>query len=246
MARSSAMTKPRLLLSWSSGKDSAWALHTLRQSRRYDIAGLVTTVNENFNRVAMHGVRAELLAAQADAAGLPLWSVPLPHPCPNDEYETRMRALIERAVAEGVTHMAFGDLFLPDVRAYRERQLAGTGITPVFPLWGRDTAQLARAMLAAGLRAILTCVDPKRLPAALAGRAFDERLLAELPAGADCCGENGEFHTFCHAGPMFARPIGVKTGPVVERDGFVFADVLPAEEPGERGGGGAAGGLMGG
>lgn len=221
------MTKPRLLLSWSSGKDSAWALHVLRASRRYDIAGLVTTVNESFNRVAMHGVRAQLLAAQADAAGLPLWPVPLPHPCPNGEYETRMRALLERALSEGVTHMAFGDLFLPDVRAYREQQLAGTGLTPVFPLWGLDTGELARDMVRAGLRAILTCVDPRRLDRSFAGRTFDETLLAALPAGVDPCGEHGEFHTFCYAGPAFRRPIAVETGETVERDGFVFADLRP-------------------
>ena len=222
------MNKPRLLLSWSSGKDSAWALHVLRQKNEYDIVGLVTTVNENFARVAMHGVREELLQAQADAAGLPLWRVPLPHPCPNGEYEARMRALIARAVAAGVTHMAFGDLFLEDIRAYREQQLAGTGIAPVFPLWGLDTRQLAHAMIGAGLRAKLSCVDPKQLARDFAGRTFDETLLADLPAGVDPCGERGEFHSFCHAGPMFDRPIAVTTGEVVERDGFVFADLLPA------------------
>ena len=222
------MNKPKLLLSWSSGKDSAWALHVLRQKNEYDIVGLVTTVNENFARVAMHGVREELLQAQADAAGLPLWRVPLPHSCSNSEYEARMRALIARAVAAGVTHMAFGDLFLEDIRAYREKQLAGTGIAPVFPLWGLDTRQLARAMIGAGLRAKLSCVDPKQLARDFAGRTFDETLLADLPAGVDPCGERGEFHSFCHAGPMFDRPIAVTTGEVVERDGFVFADLLPA------------------
>lgn len=222
------MSKPRLLLSWSSGKDSAWALHVLRQKNEYDIVGLVTTVNKNFARVAMHGVREELLQAQADAAGLPLWRVPLPHPCPNGEYETRMRALIARAVAAGVTHMAFGDLFLEDIRAYREQQLAGTGIAPVFPLWGLNTRELARAMIGAGLRAKLSCVDPKQLARNFAGRTFDETLLADLPAGVDPCGERGEFHSFCHAGPMFNRPIAITTGAVVERDGFVFADLLPA------------------
>ncbi len=222
------MSKPRLLLSWSSGKDSAWALHVLHQKNEYDIVGLVTTVNENFARVAMHGVREELLQAQAGAAGLPLWRVPLPHPCPNGEYETRMRALIARAVAAGVTHMAFGDLFLEDIRAYREQQLAGTGIAPVFPLWGLDTRELARAMIGAGLRAKLSCVDPKQLARDFAGRTFDETLLADLPAGVDPCGERGEFHSFCHAGPMFDRPIAITTGEVVERDGFVFADLLPA------------------
>jgi uncharacterized protein (TIGR00290 family) len=218
--------KPRLLLSWSSGKDSAWTLHRLRQSNDYEIMGLVTTVNQEFNRVAMHGVREPLLEAQADAAGLPLWRLPLPHPCPNAEYERIMRGLIERAQAAGVTHMAFGDLFLEDIRAYRERQLTGTGITPVFPLWGIDTKQLARDMLAGGLRAHLTCVDSRQLDAAFAGRAYDDALLAELPAGIDPCGEHGEFHTFCYAGPMFDRALDVRTGEVVTRDGFVFADLL--------------------
>jgi uncharacterized protein (TIGR00290 family) len=219
--------RPRLLLSWSSGKDSAWTLHRLRKQNAVDIVGLVTTVNAAFDRVAMHGVRAELLEAQAAAAGAPLWRVDLPWPCPNAEYEARMRALIERARAARVTHMAFGDLFLEDVRAYREHQLAGTGITPLFPLWGLGTAQLARDMCAGGLRATLTCVDPKQLPARFAGRAFDQQLLAELPPGVDPCGERGEFHSFCHAGPMFRQPISVATGEVVERDGFVFADLVP-------------------
>jgi len=222
------VSKPKLLLSWSSGKDSAWTLHVLRQQNKYEIVGLVTTVNENFARVAMHGVREELLAAQAAAAGLPLWRVPLPHPCPNAEYEKRMRALIERATAAGVTHMAFGDLFLEDIRAYRIKQLAGTGIAPVFPIWGLDTKRLARQMVRAGLRAKLSCVDPKRLAREFAGRAFDETLLEQLPPEVDPCGENGEFHSFCHAGPMFAEPITVRVGEVVERDGFVFADLLPA------------------
>ncbi len=222
------MKKPKLLLSWSSGKDSAWSMHILRQQNQYGIAGLVTTVNESFGRVAMHGVREELLGQQADAAGLPLWRVPLPHPCPNREYESRMRALIERAVAAGVTHMGFGDLFLEDIRAYRERQLAGSGIAPVFPLWELNTTQLARDMHSAGLRATLSCVDPQRLPSAFAGREFDSAFLDELPPGVDPCGENGEFHTFCHAGPMFARPIAIRTGDIVERDGFVFADLVPA------------------
>lgn len=222
--------KPRLLLSWSSGKDSAWTLHRLRMQDAFDIVGLVTTVNEAFDRVAMHGVRAELLAAQAAAAGLPLWRIDLPWPCANAEYEARMRALIERARAADVTHMAFGDLFLDDVRAYRERQLTGTGITPLFPLWGSDTGQLARDMLAGGLRATLTCVDPKQLPARFAGRTFDHALLAELPRGVDPCGERGEFHSFCHAGPMFRQPIATTPGETVERDGFVFADLLAGDD----------------
>ncbi len=221
--------KPKVLLSWSSGKDSAWALHLLRQRGEVEVVGLVTTLNEAFGRVAMHGVRAELVRAQADAAGLPLWPVPLPWPCSNDEYETRMRAVIEKARSAGVTAFAFGDLFLADIRAYRERQLAGTGIEPLFPIWGSsaDTPSLARDMIAAGLRATLACVDPRHLPLAFAGREFDGELLADLPPGVDPCGENGEFHTFCHTGPVFDRAIPVRVGDVVEREGFCFADLLP-------------------
>ncbi|MBX9579032.1 MAG: adenine nucleotide alpha hydrolase [Gemmataceae bacterium] len=223
--------KPRVLLSWSSGKDSAWALHVLRQRGEVEVIGLVTTLNEAFDRVAMHGVRATLVQAQADAVGLPLWRVPLPWPCSNDGYEVGMRGVIGKAVAEGVTGFAFGDLFLEDIRAYRVRQLAGTGIEPLFPVWGTvdDTPALARAMIATGLKATLACVDPRHLPPAFAGRAFDLGLLADLPPGVDPCGENGEFHTFCHAGPVFDRPIPVRVGDVVERDGFWFADLIPGE-----------------
>lgn len=220
------MTQPRLLLSWSSGKDSAWTLQVLRQTSEFEIVGLVTTVNAEFERVAMHGVRVALLEAQARAANLPLWRVPLPHPCSNAEYETRMHALIERAQTHGVTHMAFGDLFLADIRAYRERMLAGSGITPVFPLWGCDTARLARTMVRAGLRAVLTCIDPRRLDRGYAGRVYDDKLLAEFSPGVDPCGENGEFHTFCYAGPMYAASIAIRPGAIVERDGFVFADFV--------------------
>ena len=226
--------KPKVLLSWSSGKDSAWALHVLRQRGEVEVVGLVTTLNEALGRVAMHGVRTELVQAQADAAELPLWPVPLPWPCPNDEYENRMRAVVERARTEGVTGFAFGDLFLADIRAYRERQLAGTGLAPLFPIWGTpaDTPALARAMIAAGFRATLTCVDPRQLDPPFAGREFDRALLAALPPGVDPCGENGEFHTFCHAGPVFARPVPVRVGDVVEREGFCFADLLPTETRG--------------
>ncbi len=219
----------RILLSWSSGKDSAWCLHLLRQTGQFAIAGLLTTFNEAFGRVAMHAVRRELVEAQAAAAALPLWGIPLPWPCPNAEYERRMRSACERAVAQGITAIAFGDLFLEDIRRYRERQLAGSGLEPLFPVWHLPTAQLAQEMIAAGLRAKLTCVDPRKLPAVLAGREFDAELLAELPPGVDPCGENGEFHTFVYAGPMFARPIRVENGEVVERDGFVFADLRAAE-----------------
>jgi uncharacterized protein (TIGR00290 family) len=219
----------RLLISWSSGKDSGWMLHVLRQEGLTKGAALLTTINEVADRVAMHGVRRALLEAQAAAAGLPLRTIFLPHPCPNDVYEARMRAAVDRAVADGFTHVAFGDLFLEDVRSYRERSLTGTGLTPMFPLWGRNTAALATEMIDAGIKATLTCVDPRVLDRRFAGRRFDAALLAELPPDVDPCGERGEFHTVVTAGPMFDREIAVTPGIVVERDGFVFADVLPDE-----------------
>jgi uncharacterized protein (TIGR00290 family) len=221
--------KPKALLSWSSGKDGAWALHELRQRGQVEVVGLVTTFNEAFHRVAMHGVRMELVQAQADVARLPLWSVPLPWPCTNAVYEERMRGIVERARAEGVTAFAFGDLFLEDIRAYREQRLAGTGLAPLFPLWGTpdDTPALASAMITAGLCATLACVDPKHLNPAFVGQEFDAALLASLPPGVDPCGERGEFHTFCHAGPMFDSPIPIRVGETVERDGFYFTDLLP-------------------
>jgi uncharacterized protein (TIGR00290 family) len=227
------MTLRRVLLSWSSGKDCAWALHVLRQEPETELVGLLTTFNEAAGRVSMHAVRRELVEAQALAAGLPLWSVPLPCPCSNADYEERMSAVIQRARAEGVTHVAFGDLFLDDVRAYRTRQLSGTGIQPLFPLWctPADTSDLARRMLTGGLRAVLTCVDPKQLPAGFLGRPYDSALLADLPASVDACGERGEFHTFCHAGPMLAVDIPVATGEAVTRDGFRFLDLLPFSPP---------------
>jgi uncharacterized protein (TIGR00290 family) len=217
------MTK--VLVSWSSGKDSAWTLHLLQQQGEHDIAGLVTTVNERYERVAMHGVPVALLEAQAKAAGVALWKVPLPHPCSDERYEAAMASVVERARAAGVSAFAFGDLFLEDIRAYREKQLAGSGLQPLFPLWKRPTGVLARHMIASGVRAILTCVDPKKVPASFAGREFGPELLAELPPDVDPCGENGEFHTFVHAGPMFRTSISVRVGAVVERDGFVFADI---------------------
>jgi uncharacterized protein (TIGR00290 family) len=218
------MTK--CLISWSSGKDSAWLVHVLRSRAGVDVAALLTTINEPAQRVAMHAVRVELLAAQADALGLPVWTVPIPSPCPNEAYEQAMAAAVARAVDEGFTHIAFGDLFLEDVRRYREQRLAGTGLTPMFPLFGADTAALAREMIAAGLAARITCVDPKSLDRRFAGRDFDAALLADLPAGVDPCGERGEFHSFAYAGPMFARPIPIQSGLVVDRDGFVFADLV--------------------
>jgi uncharacterized protein (TIGR00290 family) len=221
------MPKPRILLSWSSGKDSAWALHVLRQQGGVEVVGLLTTINSTHGRVAMHAVREALLARQAAAAGLPLWTIPLPWPCPNDTYETLMTGVFDRARAEGIAAIAYGDLFLADIRAYREARHAGTGIDALFPLWQLPTAQLARAMIDGGLRASLTCVDPKQLDASFAGRDFDAALLRDLPASVDPCGENGEFHTFAHAGPMFAAPIAIRKGEVVAREGFVFADLLP-------------------
>jgi len=217
----------KCLISWSTGKDSAWMVHVLRQSADIELAGMLTTVNEKYQRVAMHAVRVELLQAQADALGLPLWKIPIPSPCPNEVYERAMADAVARAVGEGFTHMAFGDLFLEDIRRYREEKLAGTGLTPIFPLFGADTAKLAREMVAGGLKARLTCVNPKVLDAKFAGRDFDGALLDELPASVDPCGERGEFHSFAYAGPMFSTPIAITSGEVVERDGFVFADVMP-------------------
>ena len=226
------MSRTKAWLSWSTGKDSAWALHELRARGEIEVVRLLTTVNSENRRVAMHAVRESLLDAQADALGLPLLKVPIPPHCANTVYEQAMAAAIEQAKAEGVLHMVFGDLFLADVRAYREERLAACGVTGVFPLWGRDTAALAREMVAAGVRAVLTCVDPKQLSPAFAGRTFDAALLAELPSGVDPCGERGEFHTCAFAGPMFRAPIAVKTGEIVERDGFVFADLVPQEQEG--------------
>ena len=216
----------RVLLSWSSGKDSAWALHVLRQRADVEVAALLTTFNASADRVAMHAVRRELVRAQAERTGLPLWEVDLPWPCSNEQYESRMRAACDRATTSGIDAVAFGDLFLEDVRAYRERQLLGTGLEAMFPLWGLPTAALAKRMIASGVKARISCVDPARVPGTLAGREFDATLLAELPPSADPCGENGEFHTFVYDAPVFDRPIDVQLGIVVERDGFVFADVI--------------------
>jgi uncharacterized protein (TIGR00290 family) len=218
-----------ILLAWSSGKDSAWSLHALRQDPALEVVGLLTTLNEAYDRVAMHAVRRALLEAQAEAAGLPLVVVRIPSPCPNETYEAAMAAAVADARARGITGIAFGDLFLEDIRRYREKQMSGTGLSLHFPLWGRPTAALAEAMIDGGLQARITCVDPRVMPEDLAGAAFDRALLARLPAGVDPCGENGEFHTFAWDGPMFRRPVPVRGGEVVTRDGFVFADLIPVE-----------------
>jgi uncharacterized protein (TIGR00290 family) len=217
-----------VLLAWSSGKDSAWALHVLRQRAEHTVVGLLTVVNRTHGRVTMHGVRSELLAAQAQALGLPLWTAEIPSPCSHDEYAVVMRRTLARARDAEIDAVAFGDLFLTDVRAYREGQLSETGLGAVFPLWGAPTRQLAGEMIDGGLRAQVTCVDPRTIPRGLAGRGFDRTFLAELPQEADPCGENGEFHTFAWDGPMFRAPVAVRTGAIEQHDAFVFADLLPA------------------
>jgi uncharacterized protein (TIGR00290 family) len=214
----------RVLLSWSSGKDSAWTLHLLRRDPTIEMVGLLTTLNTEFQRVAMHGTRRSVLEAQAAAAELPLWIVPLPWPCSNEVYEQRMTEACNRAIAEHVDAVAFGDLFLADVRAYRETQLKPTGLEPLFPLWEIPTDKLAREMIAGGLRAKLACIDTKQLASTFAGRDFDEALLQDLPSETDPCGERGEFHTCVYAGPMFTAPLNIEPGEIVNRDGFVFAD----------------------
>ena len=223
------MSKAKAYVAWSSGKDSAYALHQVRRSGEVEIVGLLTTTNETFNRVAMHGVRDELLDRQAAALGLPCLKVKLPWPCTNDIYEARMAEACERIKKDDVRHIVFGDLFLEDLRAWREQKLAETGMTGLFPLWKRDTAALAREMLDAGMVAHLACIDLKKLDRSFAGRRFDAALLGDLPAGIDPCGENGEFHTVVSAGPMFSRPISIQPGEIVERDGFVFADFIPSD-----------------
>ena len=216
----------RVLLAWSSGKDSAFTLHVLRE-QGVEVVGLLTTINEAFERVAMHAVRLELLRAQAEAVGLPLFEVRIPWPCPNEAYEAAMAAALAEARTRGVTAVAFGDLFLEDVRRYREDRMRGSGLEPLFPLWGRPTRALAEEMIARGQKAVLTCVDPRAVPRELAGRAFDAALLRELPEAVDPCGERGEFHSFAWDGPAFRHPVPVRVGEMVEREGFVFADLLP-------------------
>lgn len=216
----------RILLSWSSGKDSAWALHVLRQGREYEVVGLLTTFNEVADRVAMHAVRRELVEWQAAATGLPLWKVPLPWPCSNEQYELLMAQTCAKAIAEGIEGVAFGDLFLEDVRAYREKQMKGTRLEPIFPVWGMPTRELAREMIASGIKAKLTCIDTTKLDRSFAGCEFDEALFSALPAEVDHCGERGEFHSFVYAGPMLNSELRVRVGEFVLRDQFVFADVI--------------------
>jgi len=221
--------RKKALISWSSGKDSAWTLQVLRQSNEYEIVGLLTTINTTFDRVAMHGVRRELVEAQAAATGLPLWKVPLPWPCSNQEYETAMRAACAKAIEAGVQAVAFGDLFLEDVRQYREDRMRGLSLTPLFPLWKLETRQLIHDMWADGVRSRIVCLDPKKLPASFAGRDLDQALVDEFPVGIDACGENGEFHTFVYDGAMFTHAIPVQNGDVVTRAGFVFTDLFMRE-----------------
>jgi uncharacterized protein (TIGR00290 family) len=219
--------RPKALVSWSSGKDSAYALWRLTQRDAVDVVGLLTTVTKEFRRVSMHGVRESLLEQQAIAVGLPLWKVEIPYPCPNETYEREMGKALERMRTEGIAQIVFGDLFLPDIRQYRESRLVGSGIEPQFPLWGIDTSELARAMIRDGMEARIVCLDPRKIPRELAGRRFDASLLADLPPTSDPCGENGEFHTFVSNGPMFKHPIPIASGETVERDGLVFSDLLP-------------------
>lgn len=215
----------RTLLSWSSGKDSAWSLHLLRQQNEHEIVGLLTTFNQAANRVAMHAVRRSLVEAQAKAAGIPLWNVDLPQPCSNADYERIMRETCKVAVQAGIEYIAFGDLFLTDIRAYREKQLENSGLQPIFPVWEVPTRELAYSMIESGVRAKLTCIDSKHLASEFVGREFDEQLLSDFPPEIDPCGENGEFHTFVYAGPMFGHNLSVEVGEIVARDGFVFADL---------------------
>jgi len=221
----------RVLLSWSSGKDSAWALHVLRQQPGIELVGLLTTLNTEFQRVAMHGTRRAVLEAQAEVAQLPLWIVPLPWPCSNEIYEQLMAEACERAIRERVNAIAFGDLFLQDIRAYRETQLKPTGLEALFPLWEIPTGSLAREMIAGGLRAKLACVDKKQLQNSFAGRDFDVALLSDLPPEVDPCGERGEFHTCVYDGPMFTAPVNLEAGEIVDRDGFVYADFIDRRAP---------------
>lgn len=216
-----------LVMAWSGGKDSAMALYRLQQDVRYEVRGLLTTVTEGYDRISMHGVRDALLQAQADALGLPLYRVWIPPKCSNAAYEAAMEAAMGELKAGGVRAIGFGDLFLHDIRRYREDMLAPTGLIAVFPIWGQDTHALAREVVALGFRATLCCVDPKALPGDYAGRPYDLALLTSLPPGVDPCGENGEFHTFVHNAPNFRSPIQIAVGERMERDGFWFCDLTP-------------------
>jgi uncharacterized protein (TIGR00290 family) len=233
----------KTLLSWSSGKDSAWALHVLRQQPEVEVVGLFCTINREYGRVFMHAVRTELLHRQARSLGLPIRLISVPSPCTDAEYGEIMKGFVEQARQDGIACIAFGDLFLEDVRKYRESNLSGTGITPIFPLWDMPTEVLSREMVRAGLRAVITCVDPKQLPVEFAGQEYDLPFLERLPPSVDPCGENGEFHTFAYDGPMFNEPVSIVIGETVARDGFVFTDLLPGECPGPGGDFGESTGL---
>lgn len=222
---------PKAIVSWSSGKDSAYALHELRKTEAYELVGVLTTVTSSFHRVSMHGVREELLDAQIDSLGLPCHKIYIPYPCPNEVYERELARVLNEMKRDGVTHVVFGDLFLQDIRSYREKQLHELGMRGVFPLWMRDTGRLAREMLDAGIEATLACVDLAKLDRSFAGRSFNAALLDSLPAGVDPCGENGEFHTFVSAGPMFGVRIPVTVGEVIQREGFAFADLVRDTSP---------------
>ena len=215
----------RVLISWSSGKDCAWSLHLLRQQPDIEVVGLLTTINAEFDRVAMHGTRRSILEAQAESVGLPLWQIPLPWPCSNEIYEQRMSQACGRAISEGITAIAFGDLFLQDIRSYREARLKPTGLEPLFPLWGIPTGELAQQMIAGGLHARVVCVDSRQLDSAFAGRDFDAEFLADLPSSVDPCGENGEFHTCVYDGPIFSYPIPLESGDTISRNGFIYTDL---------------------
>lgn len=219
-------TPKRTLISWSTGKDSAWTYHRLQADPAYEVVGLVCTINDEAKRTAMHAIRLDLLKAQADALGLPLEIIPLPYPCSNQDYEAIMSAFIKRAEAMEIEHIAFGDLYLADIRAYREKQMAHCSISPIFPLWNTPTDQLALDIVESGTQAIVTCVDPQQMPSDFAGREYNATFLADLPASVDPCGENGEFHTFVFAGPMLPKPINISVGETIGRDGFIFTDVL--------------------
>ncbi len=226
------MDRPKAWIAWSGGKDSAWALHQVRVRGGLDVVGMLTTVTAPYDRISMHGIRSQVLEAQAEAVGLPLRKILIPAPCPDEVYRAAIRSAMEEARDQGISWVVFGDLFLRDVREYREAQLAEVRMTAHFPLWGSDSSALAREMIAAGLRALVVCLDPRKTPRNLAGHPFDGTFLATLPPGVDPCGENGEFHTCVHGGPMFARGLSVEVGQTVEREGFVFTDVLPSPTSG--------------